>query len=74
MSPTGRDLPSPPGAEAAGRPDFAAVVDGDVGVREGAEVYALYPGLLDPTRVRLQGPSSLLSSLAPERSPAPVTV
>jgi len=73
-APSAPASPTPPGAEAAGRPDFAAVVDGDVEVREDAEVYALYPGLLDPTRVRLQGPSSLLSSLAPERSPAPVTV
>ncbi|WP_412543154.1 MXAN_6230/SCO0854 family RING domain-containing protein [Longispora sp. K20-0274] len=44
---------------------FAALVRGDVGLAEGAECYATYPGELDPARVTVLTAADLLAALGP---------
>ncbi|HEY0700194.1 MAG TPA: TerD family protein, partial [Micromonospora sp.] len=46
-------------------PGFAALLRGVADLPEGAEVYALYPGQLDPGRVVRLDAADLVSSLAP---------
>ncbi|GAA3595152.1 MXAN_6230/SCO0854 family RING domain-containing protein [Kribbella ginsengisoli] len=52
--------------DAANRADFAAVVNGDIDPKSGAEVYALHPHLLDPANLNLIDASHLLTTLAPD--------
>ncbi|MEV6417809.1 MXAN_6230/SCO0854 family RING domain-containing protein [Kribbella sp. NPDC051718] len=52
--------------DAANRADFAAVVNGDIDPKSGAEVYALHPHLLDPANLNLIDAPHLLATLAPD--------
>ena len=52
-------------AESTVEAGFQVLVHGSVDVPDGAEVYALYPGPLDPARVRLIDAADLVTLLAP---------
>ncbi|MFD0664538.1 MXAN_6230/SCO0854 family RING domain-containing protein [Thermocatellispora tengchongensis] len=60
-------LPSPAPAPTGDTPlpDFAALVTADVPLAPGAQVYALYPALLDPTTTTLLDAADLLTPLTP---------
>ncbi|GIH93429.1 MXAN_6230/SCO0854 family RING domain-containing protein [Planobispora siamensis] len=54
---------------AGGGTEFAAVIEDDLDVAEGAQVYALHPGRLDPGGVRLLDAADLLALLSPADVP-----
>ncbi|MGI5156588.1 MXAN_6230/SCO0854 family RING domain-containing protein [Microbispora sp. CA-102843] len=54
-----------PAPETGTAPGLAVVVEDDVTVGEGAQVYALHPGRLDPSAVRLLDACDLVGMLAP---------
>ncbi|GII05000.1 MXAN_6230/SCO0854 family RING domain-containing protein [Planobispora takensis] len=62
----------PQGAEdpETGGADFAAVIEDDLDAADGAQVYALHPGRLDPGGVRLLDAAGLLALLSPADVPA----
>ncbi|GGT05237.1 hypothetical protein GCM10010156_73700 [Planobispora rosea] len=64
------------GTDAAGQrtpreASFAAVIDDDLDVAEGAQVYALHPGRLDPAGIRALDAPGLVDLLSPATDPVP---
>lgn len=57
-------LTTPSGDRGTVMADFAALIQDDAQVTEGAQVYVLHPERLDPTKVRLLDATDLISQLA----------